>query len=135
MNHITIEIAVLSLFFVVKNVVYRSQFCKLDLRENAARQRLKMVANTHGTLHEDAIRYTEPRRAEEQGEGEGEGKGEEGVVAALLSLPETSSSLPLVSGREGSVSSDEAMEAQLAEQDTGQGPLQEMCVNMYITLI
>ena len=88
-----------------------------------------MVANTHGTLHEDAIRYIEPRRAEEEGEGEGEGgrgeEGEEGVVAPLLSPPEAGASLPLVGGDVESESSEEAVEAQLAKQDTGQGRWRE----------
>ena len=81
----------------------------MDLREDSQRQRLKLVANTHGSLHEDA-RRTMP--ADEEGEG---GEDElDPVGMPLQSGPLTSSSQP----DEGSLSSDELLETQVsAEQE------------------
>ena len=86
------------------------------MRENAQRQRVKLVANTHGSLHEDARRIA----ADSEPEGEGE-EGEEDMHAVVPLQP---GSLPTsLQVEEGSQSSDEILEAQLAEQDQGVGTL------------
>ena len=89
----------------------RCKFWKMDLRENSHRQRVKLVANTHGNLHEDAH-----RNVEDTGE---EGEEEEGVVDEIhaVGVPiRTASPTPV---EEGSLSSDEVLDSQLTEQDQG----------------
>ena len=83
----------------------------MDLRENSQRQRVKLVANTHGSLHEDARRTAgEPE--------EGGGVGEEGVHP--MGVPLQSGSPVMSSQVEvGSLSSDELLESQLNEQEQG----------------
>ncbi|CAI8037971.1 Putative neurobeachin homolog [Geodia barretti] len=87
------------------------QFLKMDLREDSQRQRLKLVANTHGTLHEDA-RRTMPAEEVDEGEG-GINEGLDHVGMPLQSGPLTSSS----QADEGSLGSDELLETQVTEQE------------------
>ena len=90
----------------------RCKFWKLDLREDAQRQRLKLLANTHGSLHEDATRTVEEQEGEEE-----EWAGEEGGVPAAVVAPQPASSPS--QGEEGSLNSEEIIEAQLTEQSQG----------------
>ena len=89
------------------------------MRENAQRQRVKLVANTHGSLHEDARRIA--------ADSEPEGEGEEGEEDMHTAVPLQPGSLPTsLQVEEGSQSSDEILEAQLAEQDQGVGTLSHL---------
>ena len=87
----------------------------MDLRENSQRQRLKLVANTHGNLHEDAQRTVGEER-------EGDGEGEGGVVDDMhaMGVPIRTGS-PMMSSQveEGGLSSDEILESHLTEPDQG----------------
>ena len=86
----------------------RCQFWKMEMKENSQRQRLKLVANTHGSLHEDARRR----------EGQTEEKEEDEVHP--VGMPLQSGSLMTSSHvDEGSLSSDELLEPQLTDQDQG----------------
>ena len=95
----------------------------MDLREDSQRQRLKLVANTHGTLHEDA-RRTMPAEEVDEGEG-GINEGLDHVGMPLQSGPLTSSS----QADEGSLGSDELLETQVTEQE--QSKLEKIsCVDL-----
>ena len=81
----------------------------MDLREDSLRQRLKLVANTHGSLHDDARRTTL-----EEEEGEGGEEEEPGPVG----MPLQSGTLTMSSqADEGSLGSDELLETQITEQE------------------
>ena len=88
---------------------------KLDLRENASRQRVKLLPNPHGSQHEEAVRRAQPDLEETEEE---EGEGVVGVVA-----PPTQD-LMVGGEEEDSIVSEELSESVIAvelaaEQDQG----------------
>lgn len=103
-------------FVIHDNCMCRCKFWKMDLRENSHRQRIKLVANTHGTLHEDARRTAAEPGGEEEGEEGGEREKDD--VHTVVPL-QSGSSMASPQVDEGSLSSDELLESQLAEQDQG----------------